>query len=73
MATGVADSGYLSAGKRRVAVVHVAANASATAAYGLSSLARRRGQLGRGIALGMVGAAGVATDPSNGRAVPLRV
>jgi uncharacterized membrane protein len=106
IATGLADFGYLTPGKRRVAVVHVAANASATAAYGLSYLARRRGRLGRGIAFGMVGAAlataggflgghlafghdsleddaedaaaesaaaGVATDPSNGHAVPLRV
>lgn len=60
IATGLADFGSLSPGKRRVAVVHVAANASATAAYGLSYLARRRGQLVRGIALGMVGA-GLAT------------
>ncbi len=60
VATGVADFGYLSPGKRRVAVVHVAANATATATYGLSYLARRRGHLARGIVLGMVGA-GLAT------------
>ena len=60
IATGLADFGYLSPGKRRVAAVHVAANASATAAYALSYLARRRGKTVRGIALGMVGA-GLAT------------
>jgi uncharacterized membrane protein len=56
VATGLADFGHLSPGKRRVAAVHVAANTSATVAYAMSYLARRRGQTFRGVALGMVGA-----------------
>lgn len=60
IATGLADFGKLSPAKRRVAAVHVAANASATTMYALSYLARRRGEPVRGVALGMLGA-GLAT------------
>jgi hypothetical protein len=46
--------------KRRVGVVHAAANVTATALYTASFVQRCRGRRGRGIATGMV-AAGVAT------------
>jgi uncharacterized membrane protein len=59
-ASGLVDWGALTPGKRRAAVVHLAANASATAVYAASYLARRRGERGRGIWLGMV-ASGLAT------------
>jgi uncharacterized membrane protein len=59
-ASGLVDWPHLTTGKRRAAVVHLAANASATAVYAASYLARRRGERGRGIWLGMV-ASGLAT------------
>jgi uncharacterized membrane protein len=59
-ASGLVDWPYLTPGKKRVAVVHLLANAAATATYAGSWLARCRGHRARGIALGMLGA-GVAT------------
>jgi uncharacterized membrane protein len=59
-ASGLVDWADMTRGKRRAAVVHLAANASATAVYAASYLARRRGERGRGIWLGMV-ASGLAT------------
>jgi nitrite reductase/ring-hydroxylating ferredoxin subunit/uncharacterized membrane protein len=56
-ATGVSDWADTVGGPRRVGVVHAAANSVALAAYAASWVARRRGRYGRGVALGMVGAA----------------
>lgn len=62
IATGLAELGTLPTGHpaRRVAVAHAASNSAATALYAASWLARRRGDRGQGVALGMTGAA-VAT------------
>jgi len=56
-ATGLADWSDLDEPVRRAGIVHAAANVGATALYGLSFLARRRGQRARGVALGLAGAA----------------
>lgn len=56
-AAGVADWSELFEPERRTGAVHAMANIAATALYGLSFAARRRGQRGRGIVLGMAGAA----------------
>jgi nitrite reductase/ring-hydroxylating ferredoxin subunit/uncharacterized membrane protein len=56
-ATGLADWSDLDEPVRRAGIVHAAANVAATALYGLSFLARRRGQRARGVALGLAGAA----------------
>jgi nitrite reductase/ring-hydroxylating ferredoxin subunit/uncharacterized membrane protein len=55
-ATGLADWSDLDKSGRRSGVVHAAANVAATALYGLSFLARRRGHRASGVALGLVGA-----------------
>lgn len=57
---GLADWSELAKPGRRAGTVHAAANAVATGLYALSFLARRRGQRGLGVALGMAGA-GAAT------------
>jgi uncharacterized membrane protein len=59
-ASGLVDWGELTPGKRRAAVVHLAANTTATGLYAMSYLARRRGERGRGIWLGLL-ASGAAT------------
>jgi nitrite reductase/ring-hydroxylating ferredoxin subunit/uncharacterized membrane protein len=56
-ATGLADWSDLDEPERRSGIVHAAANVTATALYGLSLLARRRGHRARGVALGLAGAA----------------
>lgn len=56
-AAGLADWSELNTPERRSGAVHAAANLFATVLYATSYLARRRGRRGRGIALGMVGAA----------------
>jgi uncharacterized membrane protein len=60
LAAGMADWTEMSRAKQRVGVVHAAANAAATVLYAKSFGARRMGQRGRGIWLGLLGA-GVAT------------
>ena len=55
--TGLADWSDLDQPERRSGIVHAAANVTATALYGLSFLARRRGHRVGGVALGLVGAA----------------
>ena len=55
-AAGVADWSELNAPERRSGAVHALANLAATSLYALSYVARRRGQRGRGVALGMAGA-----------------
>jgi nitrite reductase/ring-hydroxylating ferredoxin subunit/uncharacterized membrane protein len=55
--TGLADWSDLSQPERRSGIVHAAANVTATALYGLSFLARRRGHRAGGVALGVAGAA----------------
>lgn len=55
-AAGLADWSELNQPERRSGLVHAAANVAATALYGLSYLARRRGYRARGVALGMAGA-----------------
>lgn len=55
-AAGLADWSELNEPERRTGVVHAVANVAATALYGLSSLARRRGHRTRGVILGMAGA-----------------
>jgi len=55
-AAGLADWSELNSPERRTGLVHAAANVAATALYGLSFLARRRGQRARGVLLGMAGA-----------------
>jgi nitrite reductase/ring-hydroxylating ferredoxin subunit/uncharacterized membrane protein len=54
--TGLADWSELSAPERRAGAVHAVANATATALYAGSWMARRRGHRGIGVALGMLGA-----------------
>jgi nitrite reductase/ring-hydroxylating ferredoxin subunit/uncharacterized membrane protein len=56
-ATGLADWSDLDEPERRSGIVHAAANVTATALYGLSFVARRRGHRARGVALGLAGAA----------------
>jgi uncharacterized membrane protein len=58
--SGLVDWGHLSRGKQRAALVHLAANAAATGLYAGSYLARRRGERGRGVWLGLL-ASGAAT------------
>lgn len=54
---GLADWSELNEPERRTGAVHAIANVAATALYGLSFLARRRGRRGQGVALGFAGAA----------------
>lgn len=54
---GLADWSELNTPERRSGAVHATANLTATALYAASYLARRRGRRGRGVALGMAGAA----------------
>lgn len=56
-AAGLADWSELNRPERRSGAVHAVANLAATALYAASYLARRRGRRGRGVALGMAGAA----------------
>jgi nitrite reductase/ring-hydroxylating ferredoxin subunit/uncharacterized membrane protein len=56
VAAGLADWSELNEPERRTGLVHAAANIAATALYGLSFLARRRGRRGRGVTLAMAGA-----------------
>lgn len=56
-AAGLADWSELNEPERRTGLVHAVANVAATALYGLSYLARRRGQRGPGLLLGLAGAA----------------
>jgi nitrite reductase/ring-hydroxylating ferredoxin subunit len=56
-ATGLADWSDLDEPERRAGIVHAATNVAATALYGLSFLARRRGHRAGGVALGLAGAA----------------
>lgn len=60
IASGLAEWKQLPDDKKRVGVVHVAANATATVLYGVSVVARARGMRGRGVVFGMLGGA-VAT------------
>lgn len=55
-AAGLADWSELNRPERRTGLVHAVANLTATALYGMSFLARRRGQRGRGVLLGLAGA-----------------
>src|SRR5687767_566274 len=55
-AAGLADWSELNEPERRTGVVHAAGNIAATTLYGLSFLARRRGQRRRGVLLGLAGA-----------------
>lgn len=55
-AAGLADWSELNSPERRTGLVHAVANIAATALYGLSFLARRRGQRGQGVLLGVAGA-----------------
>ena len=55
-AAGLADWSELNQPERRSGVVHAGANVTATALYGLSLLARRRGRRTAGVALAMAGA-----------------
>jgi nitrite reductase/ring-hydroxylating ferredoxin subunit/uncharacterized membrane protein len=55
-AAGVADWSELNQPERRTGLVHATANLTATALYGLSLLARRRGRRTTGVILGMAGA-----------------
>ena len=57
---GLADWSELNTPERRSGAVHAAANLAATALYTLSLLARSGGRRGRGVALGMAGAAAVS-------------
>jgi nitrite reductase/ring-hydroxylating ferredoxin subunit/uncharacterized membrane protein len=54
-AAGIADWSELNQPERRSGVVHATANLTATALYGLSLLARRRGRRVSGVALAMAG------------------
>lgn len=56
-AAGVADWSELNQPERRSGLVHATANVTATALYGLSLLARRRGRRTTGVMFGMAGAA----------------
>jgi nitrite reductase/ring-hydroxylating ferredoxin subunit len=55
-AAGLADWSEMDPPERRSGLVHAAANLSATALYGLSFLARRRGHHAGGVMLGVAGA-----------------
>jgi len=55
-AAGLADWSDLMGAERRVGLVHAGANTVAVGLYGLSWLARRKGNRGRGVALSLVGA-----------------
>ena len=55
-AAGLADWSELNRPERRTGLVHAVANVAATALYGLSYTARRRGRRGRGVLLGLAGA-----------------
>jgi len=55
-ATGASDWADTTGGERRVGLVHAAANAAALVAFGASYLHRRKGNRGKGIAWGWVGA-----------------
>jgi nitrite reductase/ring-hydroxylating ferredoxin subunit len=55
-AAGLADWSEMDRPERRTGVVHAASNVTATALYGLSFLARRRGHRARGVLLGIAGA-----------------
>lgn len=56
-AAGLADWSELEQPERRSGAVHAVANLAATGLYAASYVARRRGRRGRGIVLGMAGAA----------------
>ncbi len=56
-ASGAADWSGLQGPGRRSGLVHAVANATATTLYAMSFVARRRGRHGRGVMLGMAGAA----------------
>ncbi|HKA82609.1 MAG TPA: DUF2231 domain-containing protein [Acidimicrobiales bacterium] len=58
-AAGFADWSELGRPERRAGLVHAAANVTATALYGLSFLARRRGHRASGVTLGLAGATAV--------------
>jgi len=58
--SGLSDWAELSGGSRRVGSVHAIGNSTALTLHGLSLLARRRGDRGRGLALSLAGVA-VAT------------
>ena len=60
IATGAADWTSLPRRDKRLGVLHAASNVAATALYGASFLARRRGDRRRGLVLGHL-AAGAAT------------
>jgi len=55
-AAGLADWSELEAPERRTGLVHAATNVAATALYGLSFAARRRGHRTGGVMLGLAGA-----------------
>jgi len=55
-AAGLADWSDMMGAERRVGLVHAGANIVATGLYGLSWLARRRGNRSRGVALSLMGA-----------------
>jgi nitrite reductase/ring-hydroxylating ferredoxin subunit/uncharacterized membrane protein len=55
-AAGIADWSELDPPERRTGIVHATANVTATALYGVSVLARRRGRRGTGVVLAMAGA-----------------
>jgi uncharacterized membrane protein len=57
VATGLAEFVHADRAARRVAVVHVAANAAGTALYAGSLVSRLRGRRGRGVVLALAGAA----------------
>jgi nitrite reductase/ring-hydroxylating ferredoxin subunit/uncharacterized membrane protein len=54
--SGVSDWSDLYGAPKRLGLVHAMFNAGATVTYGLSWLARRRGDRSRGLALGLLGA-----------------
>ncbi len=56
-ASGLADWSDLIGEERRLGLAHAGGNTVALAFYGLSMVARLRGRRGRGVALGMLGAA----------------
>ena len=56
-AAGLADWSELNKPERRSGAIHAIANLAATALYAASYVARRRGRRGRGVFLGMAGAA----------------
>jgi nitrite reductase/ring-hydroxylating ferredoxin subunit/uncharacterized membrane protein len=55
-AAGLSDWSDMLGAERRIGFVHAAGNVVAVTFYGLSYLARRRGQRGRGLALSLLGA-----------------